>query len=324
MMSVLRTPMLGRLGRTLSAQSRPMLLRMWQMRLPSGRGIHHGCTCHHMRAHAFSPCASDILSSARDKAMAPAPRLGPDITEHACEIVCQHRQQPKLLTLFLTVQIHMQELCLLVMWDCVSSTDSIIQGLCMMPAQRQPQCTFITHSFHQLCTVVSKLLWKGNPGYTQRMGDREELTPPSFVMICSASVLLDTSNLPYPLPTSQPLSSYHSKKRHSIAIMNSCARIHFLSGHFWYCLICMCMAEHIKVQGSNSPQWSTQIESSCSMLHKRCPCRNTWDDLIGELEGSRHMPALCCHPEATACAPCKGHSKKASDLTALPKCLSEL
>lgn len=45
-MSVLRAPMPGRLGRTLSAQSRPMLLRMWQMRLSWGRCMHQGATCH--------------------------------------------------------------------------------------------------------------------------------------------------------------------------------------------------------------------------------------------------------------------------------------
>ena len=44
-MSVLRAPMAGRLGSTLSAQSRPMLLRTWQMRLPWGRCMHHGVTC---------------------------------------------------------------------------------------------------------------------------------------------------------------------------------------------------------------------------------------------------------------------------------------
>ena len=79
MMSVLRAPILGRLGRTLSAQSRPMLLRMWQMRLPSGRGMHHGCTCRHMRAHAVSPDSQHSFhASAFGKVVTPAPRFVPD------------------------------------------------------------------------------------------------------------------------------------------------------------------------------------------------------------------------------------------------------
>lgn len=45
-MSVGSAPSSGSTGTTLSAQSVPMLVRKWQMRVPSSRGTHQGPTCH--------------------------------------------------------------------------------------------------------------------------------------------------------------------------------------------------------------------------------------------------------------------------------------
>ena len=45
-MSVGSAPRSGSTGTTFCAQSRPMLVRRWQMRVPSGSGTHQGPTCH--------------------------------------------------------------------------------------------------------------------------------------------------------------------------------------------------------------------------------------------------------------------------------------